>query len=684
MEFPVDLLTTLSHEDLEHSAEDYMSDLLYSNPNDPQYFTLPSRRKIPLSLSSVGYVPLYGADLKHKVLALFAPEDQFTAAALYLAEQWWAVEDILKTSVPSRKGLVKVRSLGERIVLYVLNRIVYRAREMTTSQVPFLCHSQTDFAKILWKDGEAVGFYSVKPEGSLCSSFLTLCYQLPVLDSIFLRKQHRGKGHGVQILEDFVNCFTEDTLGLRYPLSPAMYKVCAQYLDKYPGDQDLLWEVEGIGVLFQRVRLSSRIQALALKETHQAVREESLPQAVSESEPVESEELMETEAQQNSDEAEVEPAKDEEQMNNTEIVLEHSANTPVSTRTRSSHSRRKRLREEEEEEAVYCSGGLAHRGFLSCFFTTSSPEPVEAAAETPVEEEPDEEAEEPQTHQPEAEPEETLEEAKGEEEEQEELEAELLKKPDVEPVNGEVTDELTQISSGAEEAVDKEHSDTALIVQSDSVEQEAGVTEAADEPAQDDTRDEGEVDEVDVESPEETHEQEAASPEGDTENGGPVGDKEAAPESPDDTTAEPCEETVHDRAVNSEQPEETTEEATETAGIVETEVAEEKPEESYNDNEAEQELQTPMDLSQDTLLLVELKDVSFQPQMEEQKDQVKEPDEEPEEQPEQDSTPAAKEKAVESNSDEAESEPPVVDRRVLRRKAKASRGPTKKRSKTST
>ncbi|XP_033862001.2 soluble lamin-associated protein of 75 kDa isoform X2 [Acipenser ruthenus] len=720
MEFPVDLLTTLSHEDLEHSAEDYMSDLLYSDPNDPQYFTLPNRRKIPLSLSSVGYVPLYGADLKHKVLALFAPEDQFTAAALYLAEQWWAVEDILKTSVPSRKGLVKVRSLGERIVLYVLNRIVYRAREMTTSQVPFLCHSQTDFAKILWKDGEAVGFYSVKPEGSLCSSFLTLCYQLPVLDSIFLRKQHRGKGHGIQILEDFVNCFTEDTLGLRYPLSPAMYKVCAQYLDKYPGDQDLLWEVEGIGVLFQRVRLSSRIQALALKETHQAVREESLPQAVSESEPVESEELMETEAQQNSDEAgmeteaqqnsdeagmeteaqqnsdeagmeteaqqnsdEVEPAKDEEQMNSTEIVLEHSANTPVSTRTRSSHYRRKRLREEEEEEEEEEEAKISAPQPTPPDRTISS-EPVEAAAETPVEEEPDEEAEEPQTHQPEAEPEETLEEAKGEEEEQEELEAELLKKPDVEPVNGEVTDELTQTSSGAEEAVDKEHSDTALIVQSDSVEQEAGVTEAADEPAQEDTRDEGEVDEVDVESPEETHEQEAASPEGDTENGGPVGDKEAAPESPDDTTAEPCEEIVHDRAVNSKQPEETTEEATETAGIAETEVAEEKPEESYNDNEAEQELQTPMDLSQDTLLLVELKDVSFQPQMEEQKDQVKEPDEEPEEQPEQDSTPASKEKAVESNSDEAESEPPVVDRRVLRRKAKASRGPTKKRSKTST
>ncbi|XP_041101996.1 soluble lamin-associated protein of 75 kDa-like isoform X2 [Polyodon spathula] len=677
MEFPVDLLTDFSHEDLEHSAEDYMSDLLYSDPNDPQYFTLPSRRKIPLSLSSVGYVPLYGADLKHKVLALFAPEDQFTAAALYLAEQWWAVEDILKTSAPSRKGLVKVRSLGERIVLYVLNRIVYRVQEMSTSQVPFLCHSETDFAKILWKDGEAVGFYSVKPEGSLCRSFLTQCYQLPVLDSIFLRKQHRGKGHGVQILEDFVDCFTEDALGLRYPLSPAMYRVCAQYLDKYPGDQDLLWEVEGIGSLFQRFRLSSRIQAQALKETYQAVREASLPQAVAENEPFESEERMEAETQQNSDK--VEPAKDEEQMNNTEIVLEHSGNTPVSTRTRSSHYRRKRLREEEEEEE---EAEISIPQPTPSNRTLSS-EPVEAAGETPVKV-PEEEAEEPQRDQPEAEPEETLEEPKREEEE--ELETDLLKQPDVEPVNGEVIDELTQTSSGAEEAVEKEHSDRASIAQSDNVEQEAGATEAADEPAQDDTQDEGDVDEageVDVESLEETQQQEAASPEGDAEttaeNEGPAGDEEAAPESPDNTAAEPCEETAHDRAVNSEQPQET------TGGATETEVAEEEPEESYHDNKAEQvELQTPMDLSQDTLLLVELKDVSFQPQMEEQEDQVKEPAEEPEEQTEQDSTPAAKEKAVESNSDETESEPPIVDRRVLRRKAKASRGPSKKRSKTST
>lgn len=60
--------------------------------------------------------------------------------------------------------------------------------------------------------------------GSLCSPFSTRCYQLPVMDSIFVRKCQRGKGFGLQMLEDFVLNFKDDYLGLRYPLSKSMYK----------------------------------------------------------------------------------------------------------------------------------------------------------------------------------------------------------------------------------------------------------------------------------------------------------------------------------------------------------------------------------------------------------------------------------------------------------------------------
>lgn len=40
------------------------------------FFFLPSQ--VPIRLSTVGFVPLYGGEEKHKVLALFSPEDSLT------------------------------------------------------------------------------------------------------------------------------------------------------------------------------------------------------------------------------------------------------------------------------------------------------------------------------------------------------------------------------------------------------------------------------------------------------------------------------------------------------------------------------------------------------------------------------------------------------------------------------
>ncbi|XP_062867538.1 soluble lamin-associated protein of 75 kDa isoform X2 [Trichomycterus rosablanca] len=262
MEFPVDVLDTLRHGELETLAHSYMNKLLYSNPDHAQHFTLPSGKEVEISLSTVGFVPLYGADDQHKVLALFTPQDQFTAVALFLENQWFAVEDILKTASPTREGPIEVRSVGERIVLYVLNRIVYRANEMASGEVPFLCHGANDYAKIFWKDGEAVGFYSVKSKGSVCNNSTRQCYFLPVMDSIFVRKAHRGKNHGLQMLEDFVDSFEEHELGVKYPLPPAMANVCRRYLERYPADVNLLWEVQGVGGPYQRARLATKLASV--------------------------------------------------------------------------------------------------------------------------------------------------------------------------------------------------------------------------------------------------------------------------------------------------------------------------------------------------------------------------------------------------------------------------------------
>ncbi|XP_041742740.2 soluble lamin-associated protein of 75 kDa isoform X2 [Coregonus clupeaformis] len=341
MEFPVDVLGSVRHEEEEQAAEGYMTELRYVSPDKAESFTLPSHRMIHISLCNVGFVPIYGGDLKHKILALFAPEDQLTAVALFLAGQWWSVEDILRTSDPSRTGLLKVRSLGERIVLYILNRIVYRVGEMDKPEVPFLCHGQNHFAKLLWKDGHAIGFYSVKPKDSLCNGFVTQRYQLPVMDSIFVRKCHRGNSHGLQMLEDFVDSFKDDQLGLKYPLSLTMYKVCGQYLCRYPADQDLLWVVEGVGGPYQRESMASKIKAL--KVVLHAVTANGDNQAAS----LDSTDVNMEEGSDNC----LDITEDVLVVNKPLKLIKAMEGTPLSTRTRSSgHKKRGREEMEDSEE----------------------------------------------------------------------------------------------------------------------------------------------------------------------------------------------------------------------------------------------------------------------------------------------------------------------------------------------
>ncbi|XP_016383448.1 A-kinase anchor protein 9-like isoform X2 [Sinocyclocheilus rhinocerous] len=267
MAFPVDILTNVDHETLELTAEEYMSQLPYRNT---EYFSLSDSEQIEVGLCNVSFVPLYGTDTEKKLLALFSPDDSNTIVGLYLLDRWWGVEDVLKTAEPSRTGLIKVSTLGERIVLYVLNRIVLR-NEKSGEDVFFLCHCEREAAKILWEDGEAIGFYSFKPKGSLCRNFVTQCYQLPVMDTIFVRKCHRGQGHAIKILEDFVGSFRNEYIGLKFPLSEAIYKVCEKYFSRYPADKELLWEVEKIGSPFQRILIANRLQKLKLKEKDQVV-----------------------------------------------------------------------------------------------------------------------------------------------------------------------------------------------------------------------------------------------------------------------------------------------------------------------------------------------------------------------------------------------------------------------------
>ncbi|XP_067424992.1 soluble lamin-associated protein of 75 kDa [Emydura macquarii macquarii] len=679
MAFPVDVLDNYSHEDLKSSAEDYMSDLRCGDPENPEFLSLVSNIKIPISLSTVGFVPLYGGDQTHKVLALFAPEDSITAVALYLADQWWAINDIVRTSIPSREGLQQVKTLGERVVLYVLNRIIYRKREIEQNEIPFLCHSSNDYAKILWKKGEAIGFYSVKPTGSICSSYLTQSYQLPVLDTMFVRKKHRGKDFGLMMLEDFVDSFTEDALGLRYPLSSFIYTACKQYFEKYPGDHDLLWEVEGAGHWFQRTPISSVLQREMLKtigasqkENNSSQTEECfLQSAMGSGHEMGSERCTEIETQLRVDSQKGKDTLDAHASTSEELDI-----TPVSTRTRSSHLKRPRIGKRSQESETETHSGEDEN---LLWMSGSRLEPVACTSES------SEELVEETEENVDANEEETV----AENEDQSILETqELCTSPpekqnekvetELEPLNGELTEETIKTSLMTEEETASEILDGESKLQSDSPEEESLtlfvplILDSSVKSSEDTTSDKV-MNTTDSEIL--TEESISMEKEGIEEEQQVDQRKKSSIESAETVASVPKEEPSDNGLSNSVVTEALEEPVSENVSPNVSSSLEEQSEDAGHDSQ-----EAPAVLGQSSLIVVELEDVSFQQHSEGQKNQSEEQSEESSEQMDQ-YTQTAAERAADSSSEEAEIEVPIVDRRNLRRKAKGHKGPPKKKGK---
>ncbi|KFP14659.1 Soluble lamin-associated protein of 75 kDa [Egretta garzetta] len=653
MSFPVDILNSYSHEDLESSAEDYLSDLRCGNPNRPEFLSLPDHSKIPISLSTVGFVPLYGEEQTHKVLALFAPGDSLTAVALYLADQWWSIDDIVRTSVPARQGLHQVKSVGERVVLYVLNRIIYRTQEMERNEIPFLCHGSNDYAKIMWKKGEAIGFYSVKPTGSVCSSYRGQSYTLPVLDTMFVRKKHRGKDSGLIMLEDFVDSFSEDSLGLRYPLSSFTYAACKQYLEKYPGDRNLLWEVEGAGHWFQRTSIMSVLQREKLKIAEASQKENKSFQA--------------------EDNFRQSAAVSEASGHKTELETQLSVDTniaPVPIRTRRSHLKRPRIGKNSQESEPETSQGDEENALhvsesrleLPAHTCESSEDLVEVPEQNTVEND---------------------EEMIAENEGQSGSEVELRLSPEkrsekedtpLEPLNGEVTEETGKTSlTAAEETANEVLSGESklqsesqgepltlfvpLILESPAKSSEDTVSEKVLNANDSEVLTE-ENTLVEEEGTEEQQESEKTT----TENAVASASKEEPSNNglPNSVVTEAAEESASENL------------SPKTASSVE----------DQNEEAGHNSQETPVALSQSSLIVVELEGVSFQQPsgQEGQKNQLEEHSEESAELMDQ-YTQTSAERAADSSSEEAEIEVPIVDRRNLRRKAKGYKGPPKKKGK---
>ncbi|XP_053741369.1 protein FAM169B [Synchiropus splendidus] len=190
------------------------------------------------------------------LLTLHAPGRPAEVVAVHLGGRWWSVDQVLRTSDPSRRGLLPVRSLVERVLVFLLAQVLTDGEE-----TPFRPHPRTESCRLLWDQGEAVGFYSVKRKGSLCDGWSGSCYLLPVLDSVLVRRRRRRRGFGLLMLQDFcASVGSEEQLGVSAPLSPAMAAVCRRLLEQRPQLRERLCEVEAPGGWSQRRNIWLSIQ----------------------------------------------------------------------------------------------------------------------------------------------------------------------------------------------------------------------------------------------------------------------------------------------------------------------------------------------------------------------------------------------------------------------------------------
>ncbi|XP_018559631.1 protein FAM169B [Lates calcarifer] len=255
--YPVDF-PDVDETDLTLASEQYVSSL-GSRLGGNEWFTLSQTSKVEVTANNVRLLQLFEDEQSNcAVVALHPPDDPTQVVALNLREQWWCVDDLLRTSNKSRSGLVLVQSIMERMIVFMLSQVIERSSQ---EEMMFSLHPSTESCKLLWTENQAVGFYTVKHKGSLCDSWSSYCYLLPVLDTVLVRRSWRRRGFGLRMLEDFCSSFsTEEFLGVSSPLSSSMVEVCRRFLQQHKEHRERLYEVEAPGGWNQRRNIWLNIQ----------------------------------------------------------------------------------------------------------------------------------------------------------------------------------------------------------------------------------------------------------------------------------------------------------------------------------------------------------------------------------------------------------------------------------------
>ena len=71
---------------------------------------------------------------------------------------------------------LQVNSYRDRIVLFILSQICFQQHDLTDAEnMVFLCPGHHEKASIIWHEGEAAGYYTLKPKGNLLLHCILIC-----------------------------------------------------------------------------------------------------------------------------------------------------------------------------------------------------------------------------------------------------------------------------------------------------------------------------------------------------------------------------------------------------------------------------------------------------------------------------------------------------------------------------
>ncbi|XP_054865429.1 arpin isoform X4 [Amphiprion ocellaris] len=156
--FPADL-PDVDETHLTSASGLYLS-AVESEPETNKWFYSGHTSKVEIKAANIRQLQLFEDDQNPCVLlGLHPPDDPAQVVAVYLHDRWWSLDDALQTCSKSRNGLMSVESMAERVMVFLLSRLLDKP---SAGEDLFRLHPRTESCKLLWRDGQALGFYSVK------------------------------------------------------------------------------------------------------------------------------------------------------------------------------------------------------------------------------------------------------------------------------------------------------------------------------------------------------------------------------------------------------------------------------------------------------------------------------------------------------------------------------------------